>query len=139
MVHNLMKSPDAMAKLRAEVDDVLGDHPVQLSDLPNLPYLTAVMRETLRLFPPAIARQVAALNDTTLCGGKYTAKAGETLVVHTAIVHMDPKVWGEDVQLLSQLSSRAMLTAMHRPKSLSLSACWTGSSRKYRYVVQRPY
>jgi hypothetical protein len=39
MVNNLIKHPDAMARLRAEVDSVLGDRQVQLTDLPNLPYL----------------------------------------------------------------------------------------------------
>jgi cytochrome P450/NADPH-cytochrome P450 reductase len=49
MVHNLIKNPDAMARLRAEVDSVLGDRQVQLTDLPNLPYLVGASRSYLQL------------------------------------------------------------------------------------------
>jgi cytochrome P450/NADPH-cytochrome P450 reductase len=59
--------------------------------------LTAVMRETLRMYPPASARSVAAIEDTTLSGGKYAVKAGENLVVVSIVAQHDPAVWGEDV------------------------------------------
>jgi hypothetical protein len=37
-VYHLMKNPDALAKLRAEIDEVLGDQPIQLSDISKMPY-----------------------------------------------------------------------------------------------------
>jgi hypothetical protein len=43
-LYNLLKHPEAMAKLRAEVDEVLGDHPLQVSDLGKLPYLTGTFK-----------------------------------------------------------------------------------------------
>jgi hypothetical protein len=39
-VYHLLKNPDAMAKLQAEIDDVIGDQRLQVSDLGKLPYLT---------------------------------------------------------------------------------------------------
>jgi cytochrome P450 len=45
-------SPDAAAKLREELDRVLGGRPPSLQDVPNLPYTRAVFEETMRLYPP---------------------------------------------------------------------------------------
>jgi cytochrome P450/NADPH-cytochrome P450 reductase len=60
----------------------------------------AVLRETLRLAPPAAARVVAPIEDTTLGGGKYSVKAGDNIVCQIYIMHRDTAVWGEDVCLL---------------------------------------
>jgi hypothetical protein len=40
-----------MAKLRAEVDDVLGNQPLQVSDLGKLPYLTGTFHVALTSLP----------------------------------------------------------------------------------------
>ena len=56
------------------------------------------MRETLRLQPPATARTVTPLEDTTIGGGKYAVKAGTPLVVQVWVAMKDPKVWGEDAR-----------------------------------------
>ncbi|KAK1223348.1 hypothetical protein PQX77_013780 [Marasmius sp. AFHP31] len=96
MVYYLIKNPQTMRKLQAEVDEVLGGEPAQFQDLSKMPYLTAVMRETLRLAPTAPARAVTALEDTTLLNGKYFVKAGTPLTILTWNMHRDPAVWGED-------------------------------------------
>jgi cytochrome P450 len=41
--------PDTMQKLRAEVDNVLGDRRPTFADLPNLPYSRMVLQETMRI------------------------------------------------------------------------------------------
>lgn len=92
----LLKNPECMRKLREEVDDVLGDQPVQLGDLSKLPYLVAVMRETLRLVPPATIRTMTPNEDTTLGDGAYAVKAGVSIAIHTAWAQKDPAVWGDD-------------------------------------------
>jgi cytochrome P450/NADPH-cytochrome P450 reductase len=43
MVYFLLKNPEKMRKLRAQIDEVLGDRPVQYDDLANLPYLTGAL------------------------------------------------------------------------------------------------
>jgi cytochrome P450/NADPH-cytochrome P450 reductase len=88
-----------MTKLRAEIDDVLGDRMVTLDDIPKLPYLTAVIRETMRLFPPVTARVVVPIEDTTLLGGKYAVKAGEVLRVSTVACQRDTAVYGDNVRV----------------------------------------
>ncbi|KAL0949758.1 hypothetical protein HGRIS_009796 [Hohenbuehelia grisea] len=95
VVYYLLKNPEAMRKLRAEIDSVVGDRPIQYEDLSKLHYLIAVMRETLRLSPTAPVRTVSALQDTVL-GGKYSIKAGQFITLQAYCIHRDPLVWGED-------------------------------------------
>jgi cytochrome P450 / NADPH-cytochrome P450 reductase len=35
----LLKNPDALEKLREEIDTVLGDQPIQYEDMSKMPYL----------------------------------------------------------------------------------------------------
>ncbi|KAF7367847.1 Fatty acid hydroxylase [Mycena sanguinolenta] len=97
-VYHLLRTPSALRKVREEIDRVIGDRPANADDLSNLPYLTAVMRETLRLTPTAGKRGVTPLQDTTLGGGKYFVKAGTTILVHVWNMHRDPLVWGPDAK-----------------------------------------
>ncbi|KAJ7292600.1 fatty acid hydroxylase [Mycena rebaudengoi] len=96
MVYYLLKNPETLRKLRAEVDEVLGNRPVQYEDFGKLKYLIAVMRETLRLSPPAPMRSTAPLEDTTLSEGKYAIKATTTILLNHWKIHRDPLVWGDD-------------------------------------------
>ncbi|KAJ7579319.1 fatty acid hydroxylase [Mycena floridula] len=98
IIYFLLRNPESLRKLRIEVDTVVGARPLRTEDLSKLPYLTAVMRETMRLCPPAPARTTAAIEDTTIGGGKYALKAGATIVVQNYIAQRDPKVWGEDAE-----------------------------------------
>lgn len=43
-----------MKRLRKEIDNVLGQRSeVKNEDLPNMPYVSCVIKESLRLWPPA--------------------------------------------------------------------------------------
>ncbi|KAF7347083.1 Fatty acid hydroxylase [Mycena venus] len=98
MVYFLLKNPEKMRKLRTQIDEVLGDRPIQYEDITKLPYLIAVMRETLRLAATAPIRQTAALEDTTIGGGKYSIKKGAPILVLVWELHRDPAVWGDDAE-----------------------------------------
>ena len=37
-VYHLGRNPDALAKLRAEIDEVLRGEPIQLTDIAKMPY-----------------------------------------------------------------------------------------------------
>ncbi|EJD04651.1 cytochrome P450 oxidoreductase OrdA-like protein [Fomitiporia mediterranea MF3/22] len=104
----LLKNPSCLQKLREELDEVLGSEDPTLEDLGKMPYLTAVMRETLRLSPTAPARSVAPLQDAELIGGdgdpanpsnrRYAVKKDQLVVVHAITSMRDPLVWGDDAE-----------------------------------------
>lgn len=70
----LVKNPDVLSEAQAEVDAVVGKGPVTFQHMSKLPYLEAILRETLRLQPTAPAFQLRALETVpgpVVLGGKY--------------------------------------------------------------------
>ncbi|KAJ4758258.1 hypothetical protein LUZ62_068633 [Rhynchospora pubera] len=88
----LINHPDVLKKLAAEVDTVVGkDRLVDETDIPRLPYLQSVIKETLRLHPtgPLIARQCT---ETCTVDG-YTVPAGMTVFFNVWALGRDPASW----------------------------------------------
>jgi cytochrome P450/NADPH-cytochrome P450 reductase len=98
----LLKSPSAYKKAQEEVDRVIGKRKITVDDMSKLPYITAVMRETLRLKPtaPMIALHPHPVKNkedpVTLGGGKYVLHKDETIAVNLSKMQRDPKVYGPD-------------------------------------------
>lgn len=69
-VYELARHPAAVARLRREILDAVGpDAPPTYHHLKNMPYLRAVLNETLRLYPSVPFNVRLALRDTTLPRG----------------------------------------------------------------------
>jgi cytochrome P450 len=88
----LSRSPIAAAKLRRELDEVLGDRPPTLEDLSSLPYAGHVIAESLRLYPPAWSMGREAREDLTLRG--YRVARGDQVWFCPWAIHRDPR-WFE--------------------------------------------
>ena len=103
LFYHLLKTPEALQRAQEEVDSVVGTTPVQIEHLAKLPYINAILRETLRLQPTAAAFSLQinpdAPEETTVIGGKYSIKKGEPLVALLPTIHVDPKVFGEDASI----------------------------------------
>lgn len=91
---HLDQTPDAAARLRAELHAVLGEAAPTFDDIARLPYTTSVVAETMRLRPPAwiIERGV---KEPIEFGG-YQAPAGTTILMSPWVVHRDQRYWGSD-------------------------------------------
>ncbi|KAI0783002.1 fatty acid hydroxylase [Abortiporus biennis] len=96
IIYYLLKNPDAMRKLREEIDEKIGDRPMTVNEVNKLPYLLAVIRETMRLAPTVTARGTSPINDTTVLNGKYAIPKDTSILISIAMAQRDPKVWGED-------------------------------------------
>ncbi len=59
----------------------------------QLTYITQILKEALRLWPPAPAYGIAPLQDETI-GGKYKLKKNTFVTVLVMALHRDPSVWG---------------------------------------------
>ncbi|SPJ71402.1 Bifunctional P-450:NADPH-P450 reductase [Fusarium torulosum] len=96
-MYHLLKHPEAYNKVQKEVDEVVGRGPVTVEHLTRLPYISAVLRETLRITSPITAFGLEAIDDTFL-GGKYLVKKGEVVTALLSRGHVDPVVYGSDAQ-----------------------------------------
>ena len=97
-LYALIKNPKVLERGYEEVDRVLG---ADVNALPTyaqthqLPYVSQILEETLRLWPTAPAFTRRPYKDTVL-GGKYKVEADSAVVVLTAMLHRDPKIWGDN-------------------------------------------
>ncbi|KAF9597336.1 hypothetical protein IFM89_017239 [Coptis chinensis] len=88
----LINHPDMLRTAREEIDSVVGkSRLVEESDIQNLPYLQAIVKETLRLHPtgPLILRE--STEDCTI--GEYDIPKGTRLFVNVWAIGRDPKHW----------------------------------------------
>src|SRR5882757_4057867 len=95
-IYALLKHPEVLKKAYDEVDRVLGgDLNVKptYQQVTQLTYITQILKEALRLWPPAPAYGVAPIKDEVI-GGKYKLKKGTFVLVHVLALHRDPSVWG---------------------------------------------
>jgi cytochrome P450 / NADPH-cytochrome P450 reductase len=96
-LYALLKHPDVLKKAYDEVDRVLGpdvDAEPTYQQVTQLSYITQVLKEALRLWPPAPAYGISPLTDETIGGGKYRLKKGTFITILVNALHRDPTVWG---------------------------------------------
>ncbi|MEW5929251.1 MAG: cytochrome P450 [Gemmatimonadota bacterium] len=91
--HLLMHHPEALLRLQAEADEVLGGRAPEADDLPRLRWTRAVFDEALRLYPPAWALPREAAADDVV--GGFRIPAGSLLVVCAWVTHRRPDLWAE--------------------------------------------
>ena len=89
----LAHHPAVRSELEGHLRAVAGDRPLVQSDLPSLPYLMAVVRETMRLYPPAwiIGRRALdadRIGDTDIAPQSVVAISPYTL-------HRHPRYWND--------------------------------------------
>jgi cytochrome P450 len=83
----LSLNPEVEHELAEELARVLGGRPPTTSDLPTLPYVECVLKESMRLYPPAgvVGREAIAECEV----GGYRMAAGTTALMSQWIVHRD--------------------------------------------------
>ncbi|XP_004496721.1 geraniol 8-hydroxylase-like [Cicer arietinum] len=89
----LMRNPEAMRKAKMELEQTIGcSVPLEESNISKLPYLQAIIKETLRLHPPVpflLPRK--AERDVEI--GDYTIPKDAQVLVNVWTIGRDPTIW----------------------------------------------
>ena len=90
----MLANPRVLAKLRAELDEVVGlERCVEPCDIARLPYMQAVVKETFRKHPPAPLLIPHMSWEACQVAGGYTIPKGTRLIVNAWAIGHDPEVW----------------------------------------------
>jgi cytochrome P450/NADPH-cytochrome P450 reductase len=95
LAHVLGTHPDVEARLIAEIDGITAgdpDYDLQYDDLQKLPYMTQVIRETLRIYPPMPVTIRRSFKDGAL--GPYRIRKDDIILIGTLAAQRDPRYWG---------------------------------------------
>jgi cytochrome P450 len=85
----LGENPACEARLVEELKNVLGGRAPQVSDLMRLPYLQAVLNESLRLYPPAYILARTSTEPFSL--GEYEFGRETTVLISQWVTHRDAR------------------------------------------------
>ncbi|XP_024970199.1 cytochrome P450 CYP82D47-like [Cynara cardunculus var. scolymus] len=94
----LLNNPKSLEIVQDEIDEHVGrDRPVEESDIKNLVYLDAVIKETLRLYPPAPLSVPHESMEDCIVGG-YNIPKGTRLLVNLSKMQRDPNIWSDPLE-----------------------------------------
>jgi len=133
--YQLLKNPETYEKAQQEVDRVVGTGPITVDHLSKLSYLSAILRETLRLNSPIPIFGVEAKEDTLLAG-KYPVKKGEPIANLLAKAHLDPVVFGDDA---NEFKPERMLDENFNRLNEEFPNCWKPFGNGMRACIGRPF
>ena len=92
LMYCLCRYPEWQVKCREEIREVLGDREtIEWEDLPNFVCLNNCLKESQRIYSPAIMVQRVLDEPLTLDG--YTLQKGAMIDIGIQGVHMNPTVW----------------------------------------------
>ncbi|PWZ45246.1 3,9-dihydroxypterocarpan 6A-monooxygenase [Zea mays] len=94
MLAELMNHPETLRKVVEEIDAVVGGGRIASeADLPQLPYLMAVYKETLRLHPAGPIAHRQSTEEMVVHG--FTVPPQSTVLIHVWAIGRDPAYWEE--------------------------------------------
>jgi len=73
--YNVARFPEIASRCKTEVDSVLAGREATTADVPNLKYLEATIKESLRLYPPAITVFLRQAKADLVIGGYQIPKS----------------------------------------------------------------
>ena len=89
----LATHPEAEKKFHAELEEVLGGRAPDVSDLPKLKYTEMIVKEAMRLYPPAYAVGREAIEETEI--GGFRVPKGTQLFAFQWVTHRDARYFEE--------------------------------------------
>jgi cytochrome P450 len=92
----LAQYPEVEEKLWSELRQVLNGRKPTAQDLSKLPYTGRVVKEAMRLYPPAWAIVRKSLHHCEI--GGYQVPAGSTVMMNQWVMHRDPRYYDQPEQ-----------------------------------------
>lgn len=97
-IAELIRHPHIQKKAQAEIDAVVGrDRLVKESDIPNLPYFQAVIKETFRLHPSTPLSLPRVAGKSCQVAG-YHIPEGTHLLVNVWAISRDSNIWTDPLE-----------------------------------------
>ncbi|CAK9327862.1 unnamed protein product [Citrullus colocynthis] len=98
----LLNQPKILQRAVEELDKVVGrDRLVQESDIPNLKYLTACIRESFRLHPFSPFNVPHVSNFNMVVGGYFIPKGSQVLLCRLGLGR-NPRIWEDPMRFDSE-------------------------------------
>lgn len=99
-LYYLLRNPEKLSKARSEIDSIINDSTdqIKLTQLNNLSYIEAVIRESLRLSATAPGFNIEPIPTESkapilLAGGKYQIPHNQAMIAVLHTVNRDPDVF----------------------------------------------
>jgi len=89
----LLRHPDCVRTMQTELTQVIGDRLPTMADIPNLVYTEQVIREAMRLYPPAYTIARSCIADVTI--GDYAIPAGKDVTLSQYAMHRDARWYNQ--------------------------------------------
>lgn len=99
LIYHTLRNPTIAAKLRAELDAAGLAYPAAWDAVKDLPYLTAVIKESMRIHPAVgtILERIVPASGLTLPDGRVIAP-GTIVGMNPWVLSRDRDVYGDDVE-----------------------------------------
>jgi cytochrome P450 len=125
----LAQRPAVRRRVQNEIQDVLGERPPTPSDLPGLTYITQVVQESMRLYPPAWALFCREAIEDIEIGG-YTIPRGAWVFIYPWVLHRDERFFPDplkfDPERFSAENITHIPTGAYIPFGLGAHSCIGG-------------
>ncbi len=93
----LSQHPEVEAQMHNELDTILEGRSPTLVDLPQLPYTEMVLKESMRIYPPAwLLNTRQALEETTI--GDYTVPKDGLVMISPYVMHRHPSYFDDPMR-----------------------------------------
>lgn len=99
--YNLAQHPEVVRQCQAELDAVLGSREATVADVPRLKLIEAVVKESLRMYPPAIGVFLRQTTTAVTIGG-YTLPPGALVGLNSYVTQRDPRWFDEPARFKPQ-------------------------------------
>jgi cytochrome P450 len=109
----LSQHPAVMEKLQDELDTVLGDRPPTFDDLENLTYTEMVIKESMRLYPPAWLLMSRTPTKPLIIGG-YQIDPGEWIFISPYVTHRNKTLYTDHERFDPQRFTKDEEAKLHR-------------------------